>query len=92
MTVSITDLLLRLTSFPVPVRLTATEARVRSMRVIDQSEARAPPYARMFGMRAAGNADSRSHTTLEAEHPDLSRFNSAADEQDQIDFTRSKPP
>jgi hypothetical protein len=75
MTVSITDPLLRLTSFP-------TEARGRSMLVIDQSEARASPYARVFfGMRAAGNADSQSHTTLDAEHPDLSRFNSAAHEQ-----------
>jgi hypothetical protein len=36
MIVSITDLLLCPTSFPVPVHLTAMEARARSILVVDQ--------------------------------------------------------
>ena len=82
MIASITDLLLCLTSFPVPALLTATEAHARSILVIDQSEAREPSYSPVFfGLRAVGNADSRSYTTPEAEHLDLSRFDSAAHEQ-----------
>jgi hypothetical protein len=82
MIASITDLLLRLTSFPAPALSTAAEARARSILVIDQSEAREPSHSPVFfGLRAVGNADRRSHITPEAEHLDLSRFNSAAHEQ-----------
>jgi hypothetical protein len=73
MIASITDLLLRLTSFPAPALSTAAEARARSILVIDQSEAREPSHSPVFfGLRAVGNADSRSRST---------RFNSAAHEQ-----------
>jgi hypothetical protein len=82
MLVNITDLLLCPTSFPVPVVLTATEARARSILVIDQSEARESSCSPVFfGLRAAGNADGRLDTTLDAEHLDVSRFNRAAHAQ-----------
>ena len=72
MIASITDLHLCLTSFPVPALLTATEAHARFILVIDQSEAREPSYSPVFlGLRAVGNADSRSYTAPEAEHLDL---------------------
>jgi len=82
MIASITDLLLCPTSFPVPVLLAAMEARARSIPVNDQSQARESSDSPVFfSLHTAGNADSRPHAALDAEHLDFSRFNSVAHER-----------
>ena len=71
----VSALLIAATVFLTSLPVVAQEGRSRSILVLDQSDLRGPFYHSVFsGLRSAFSSGGRSHITLYAESPDLSRF------------------
>jgi len=79
MSIRIVGLILGMIMLQAPTRLTAEEARPRSILFLDQSETRGPFFQRVFAeFRAVIDSNPGPHTTLYAESLDLSRFRGVA--------------